>query len=158
MFCSECGKQVEDNAKFCASCGAKQIEQPFELPEGIQTKDNYTNRTQPSNNHYNAPPSHATKVESNSNITIDVNKKSKLAAFLLVLFFGPIGLFYASVKGGVIMCLLIVLTWILVFGGLYGLFSGSQAGAAAGIGLAIILSFIIYIGSIIWAVISTRQS
>lgn len=152
MFCSECGKQVEDNAKFCASCGTKQVEQLFKLPEGVQTTESNSNySTQPSNNHYNAPPSHVT---TNINHTIDVNKKSKLVAFLLVLFFGPIGLFYASVKGGVIMCLLIVLTWILTFG---GLFSGSIAGASAGIGLAIILSFIIYIGSFIWAVVAIEK-
>lgn len=33
MFCSECGKQVEDNAKFCGECGAVQsnVEQTPEI-------------------------------------------------------------------------------------------------------------------------------
>ncbi len=42
MFCSKCGVAVDNDAKFCANCGTKQVEQQFKLPAGIQTTDTHT--------------------------------------------------------------------------------------------------------------------
>lgn len=43
MYCKECGKQIEDNSKFCNFCGAKQkttlIPQPQEKNIGIQDNE-----------------------------------------------------------------------------------------------------------------------
>ena len=38
MFCSECGKEIKDNAKFCSSCGANQT-----LTNSDQSKSNLKN-------------------------------------------------------------------------------------------------------------------
>ncbi len=39
MFCNECGKQVNNEDKFCSNCGTKQGEKLFKLPAGIQMTD-----------------------------------------------------------------------------------------------------------------------
>ena len=51
-------------------------------------------------------------------IIVNSNKKSMIAARLLTLFFGPLGLFYPSVLGGVIMLVInfIVAIFTLGFG------------------------------------------
>ncbi len=33
MFCPNCGSQIDDNSKFCASCGATVVEEPAPQPE-----------------------------------------------------------------------------------------------------------------------------
>ncbi len=150
MFCSECGKQVNNEAKFCANCGTKQDEQLINIPAGIQTTDSYN--TEHSNNHYNAPPSNVTRIESNANHTVDINNKGKLntlVAILLPIFFNSLGLFYASVTGGVVMTSLNVLGLVVLINSspLSVFYSGG------GIGL---FFFGIWFGSIIWAAISTK--
>ena len=47
-----------------------------------------------------------------SKVVIMANQKSVLAAFLLTFFFGPLGLLYASIMGGIIM---IVISAIVAF-------------------------------------------
>ena len=47
--------------------------------------------------------------------------KSKGIGFLLILIFGPIGLFYSTITGGIIMCLLIPVLFLLI------LVSGNEA-------------------------------
>ena len=37
MFCSQCGQQMKDGAKFCAYCGAKAPQQPTRVPAPGQT-------------------------------------------------------------------------------------------------------------------------
>lgn len=48
------------------------------------------------------------------NIVIIGKQKSVGTAFVLALFFGPLGLFYASVVGGAIMFFLAILSWIIL--------------------------------------------
>jgi hypothetical protein len=144
MFCSECEKQVENNAKFCANCGSKQAEELFKLPAGIQTTENY--------NTYSSQPSHVTGVQSNTNHTLDINNKGNLntlIAVLLTLFFNSFGLFYASITGGAVMTLLNIFG-VVVFAASYTIFTP--------IGGWLLFFFGIWFGSILWAVISTKKS
>ena len=64
-------------------------------------------------------------------------QKSVGVALLLAFFFGPLGLLYASVMGGVIM---------LILGVIIGIFT---------LGLGLI---IVWIGSIIWAVVAANNA
>lgn len=47
---------------------------------------------------------------------LQMQKKSMVAAILLSLFFGPLGLFYATIKGGVIMLVLSIVLLFFTFG------------------------------------------
>jgi len=57
--------------------------------------------------------------DTQSNTTIIVNatpEKSVVAAFFLTLLFGPLGLLYASVAGGIIMIILALIIGAVTFG------------------------------------------
>ena len=47
-----------------------------------------------------------TAVPATSKVVVLANQKSVLAAFLLTFFFGPLGLLYASILGGIIMLII----------------------------------------------------
>lgn len=49
-------------------------------------------------------------------IVIQQNQKSKLAAFLLTLFFGPLGLLYSTIEGGITMLFLAIISIALFIG------------------------------------------
>lgn len=42
MICKYCGKEIDDNSKFCNNCGAK-IEKGNEIVDNFHEKNNYTN-------------------------------------------------------------------------------------------------------------------
>ena len=86
-----------------------------------------------------------TQPKSNQSFVVPGKEKSVLAAFLLSFFFGPPGLFYASVKGGIIMFAISVLVFLL------RLITGP------GLILAI-LSLGIWIACMIWAYNAAKQS
>ncbi len=77
------------------------------------------------------------------NTVILMPTKSMGAGILLALFFGPLGLFYSSVWGGLIM---------LVLGGVLAVVGGVLTG---GLGLIPIL-FLIGVVSVIWAAIAVN--
>lgn len=79
-------------------------------------------------------PSHVSS--SHTSVTIVGNRKSVGAAFLLAFFFGPLGLLYASVTGGIVMFLL---AFPLAF-------------FTMGVGY-----LFIHIGCIIWAVVAANN-
>ncbi|AUI88399.1 hypothetical protein BS333_18905 [Vibrio azureus] len=41
---------------------------------------------------------------------MNLNEKSRLVSFLLTLFFGPLGLFYSSIAGALVLCLVAFFT------------------------------------------------
>ncbi|MCG6308974.1 hypothetical protein K6U49_10300 [Vibrio alginolyticus] len=41
---------------------------------------------------------------------MNLNEKSRLTSFLLTLFFGPLGLFYSSLAGGIVLLVVAVLS------------------------------------------------
>jgi len=79
--------------------------------------------------------------------------KSTGIAVLLTFLLGPIGLFYASISGGLIMTFAPILL-VLLF--LVGLFVGSPLILGWSIGLIIIFAATYWLICIIWAIISVR--
>jgi len=73
--------------------------------------------------------------ESPKIVVVNANKKSLVASILLTLFFGPLGLLYSSVSGGIIMIIVTVLISIFT------------------LGLGLLISFPI---CIIWGIIATN--
>lgn len=80
--------------------------------------------------------------------------KSMAASVLLTFFFGPLGLFYASVTGGLILTIIAVIN----YGGA-ALFSLLTFGYGAVIAwpIAALLGFGLWIWAIIWAIIATNE-
>jgi len=75
------------------------------------------------------------------NVTIAPQKKSMAAAVLLTLFFGPLGLLYASIPGGLILLgadLIAIVVSFVTFG------------------IGAILFPIIWLVSIVWAILAVQ--
>ncbi len=51
-----------------------------------------------------------------SKVVVLASQKSVLAAFLLTFFFGPLGLLYASILGGIIMLVISAIVAFFTFG------------------------------------------
>lgn len=73
--------------------------------------------------------------ESKKIVVVSSGEKSMVASILLSLFFGPLGLLYASVTGGIVMLLICIVVGILT------------------VGLGLFITFPI---CIIWAVVATN--
>lgn len=69
-----------------------------------------------------------------------MNQKSVAAGVVLTFFFGGLGLFYASIVGGVVMTILELIAW-----------------ATTLIGIGFLLLPIIHIGCIIWAIVAINN-
>lgn len=80
--------------------------------------------------------------------------KSVGIAILLTFLFGPIGLFYASVSGGLIMTFTPILLLILAF---VGLFQQNELLMSWSVGLLIIFAATFWLINIIWAVIGVNS-
>lgn len=71
-----------------------------------------------------------------------INAKSSGLGVILSLFFGGLGLFYASVMGGIIMTIITVLVWIL---------------ALVTFGIGLILVPVVHLICVIWAVVAIKN-
>ena len=80
--------------------------------------------------------------------------KSIGIAMLLTLLFGPIGLFYASISGGLIMTIIPIIFILLLYAGVLQENSLLMAWTS---GLIIIFILIYWLIILIWAVISVRS-
>jgi hypothetical protein len=80
--------------------------------------------------------------------------KSVGLAILLTFVFGPIGLFYASVSGGLIMTFTPILLALLV---VVGLFQENSLLLGWSFGLLLIFAATFWLINIIWAVVSVRS-
>lgn len=87
-------------------------------------------------------------------ILVARNTKSVGIAILLTLLFGPIGLFYASVLGGVVMTVLPVILILLV---IYGYASDFMPLLGLSVGLLIILYVSYWLIIIAWAILSVNN-
>ena len=68
MFCSVCGKELPDNAKFCGVCGAN-VENPTQTQAPIGTQQT------PPQNFVQSPPSQTTtKPNTQANIKAEISK------------------------------------------------------------------------------------
>ena len=120
MFCSNCGKQNPDNAKFCASCGASFTNTlgPQYAPPPPQPQ--YAPPPQ-----YGAPPAQQTIINMapppvfpGMQAATVVSPKSKMTAALLAFFLGSLGIhrFYAGKIGtGIVLLLLTIIGYVTIF-------------------------------------------
>ena len=97
MFCSNCGKENPDNAKFCAGCGkpiAQAAAQPATAPPVQQTIINM------------APPPQAAPATPAAS---GISPKSRTVTGVLAFFFGWLGIhrFYAGKTGSAIIMLIL---------------------------------------------------
>jgi hypothetical protein len=90
----------------------------------------------------------------NTPFFVSKSTKSVGIAILLTLLFGPLGLFYASVTGGLIMTFTPILLVILV---LVGLFQDNSLLLSWSFGLLIVFAATFWIINIIWAVVSVNN-
>lgn len=101
-FCHNCGTQVSETTKFCPSCGTSYQNTQF------------SQQTVPPP-HPSSPPIQNTPVtHTHQNVVIMGKAKSVGVAFVLAFFFGPLGLLYASVVGGIVM-IIVNLFFVLIF-------------------------------------------
>lgn len=87
-------------------------------------------------------------------ILVTKSTKSVGIAILLTFLFGPIGLFYASVSGGLIMTFTPILLILLT---LVGLFQENSLLLGWSFGLLIVFAATFWLINIIWAVISVTS-
>lgn len=97
-FCPSCGSDTHNEAVICVKCGAGLTQNtdpaPAPPPQPVQ------------NNYYSQP--------NKPNVVIVGKQKSTGTAFLLAFLFGPFGLLYASVTGGIIMIFVGILLFFLI--------------------------------------------
>jgi len=136
-------KNIAANTLVCVKFGdwkaAKDIPEVAELLEWQPTSPSETNWTPPPPQVQNPNMQQFQQQPQPQLQTIVIaglNRKSTGVAFLLSFFFGPLGLFYASVTGGLVMLLLSVVIGIFTLG----------------IGLVFT-----WIGCIIWAMVAVNK-
>lgn len=137
MFCSQCGCALTNEARFCAGCGAKQtspehaIDQVYQAPPQARQSMVRPIGAGPTNpgpaaphpaaprplpNYYQAPQVHVTQQVQVAAPAVIGFPKSVGAALALTFFLGPLGLFYSSVVGGVVMLIASVVFASFTFG------------------------------------------
>ena len=118
MFCSNCGKQNPDNARFCASCGTPFTETPGPQYAPPPPQPQYAPPPQ-----YAAPPAQQTIINMapppvfpGMPAAMAVSPKSKMTAALLAFFLGSLGIhrFYVGKTGsGIVMLILLIVGYII---------------------------------------------
>jgi uncharacterized membrane protein YvbJ len=99
--CHKCGAATHQDAVICIKCG---IKLEGEAPQQISSKQQNSvasifGTSQVSNQATNNNPNRQ------NNVVVIGGQKSMVVAVLLAFFFGPLGLMYASVPGGLILML-----------------------------------------------------
>jgi hypothetical protein len=138
MYCSMCGRPTSKDAQFCAGCGQRvtpaiasgdpQLASPVPRAQHIPTprsSDSVTydqvessihSRPEPPHQ-YSAPPSvHVTQQVQVASPIVIYRPKSVGLALALTFFFGPLGLFYSSVVGGIVMLIASVILAATTYG------------------------------------------
>jgi TM2 domain-containing membrane protein YozV len=103
MFCSNCGKENPNTAKFCAGCGKPIAEAA--APAAAPAQQTIINM---------APPPQAAPA---APAAAGISPKSKTAAALLAFFLGQLGIhrFYAGKVGtGIVMLLLTIIGYATI--------------------------------------------
>lgn len=116
-FCTECGNKVDPGAKFCGGCGAPQaaaIGAPPALPVDVAPATQAAFVGSPLQPQPQQQPPPHTSIH--NTVVMVGGTKSVGVALLLSFFFGPLGLFYATVTGGVVMLIVSFVVALFTFG------------------------------------------
>lgn len=130
MFCSKCGEKINPNDTFCSNCG--------EIINKTSCQDVTSSKC------YVAP-------------TDMTDKKDATVAIIFTFFFGPLGLFYATVRGGITMTIamfVVLMTATILFSDL------EKMGETVAQCLAIIITLVmlaVWVFSMIWAWNAVKQ-
>jgi hypothetical protein len=112
-FCTDCGAKLETASRFCGGCGAAILQGDHssaltKVPPPLQQRaDSPLQAPAPQ-----APPQTAI----HNTVVMVAPTKSVGVALLLAIFFGPLGLFYATVTGGVVMLIVSFLVGLVTLG------------------------------------------
>ncbi|MEA5096958.1 MAG: zinc ribbon domain-containing protein [Burkholderiaceae bacterium] len=113
MYCSKCGKKNHDAAIFCERCGA-------DLPDMLER-----HKKTKGDNSVEQPPWPGVKAHEEAKISTDDNNsnvnavvtsskpKSTDNALVATILLGPIGLFYVTSVGGVVMLVLLLISVLM---------------------------------------------
>jgi hypothetical protein len=112
--CPACGALLGLNDVWCAECGINVSE--IEAADVPAPRVSANGSREPEQ----VGPSPSTGAAATNTMVIVGGTKSVGIAILLGVFFGPLGLLYASVLGGIIMFFVSLIVWIFTFG--FGLF------------------------------------
>lgn len=97
-FCPSCGSDTHNEAVICIKCGTGLV----------QSQPQPASPAPPPVQNYSASP------PNRSNVVIVGKQKSTGTAFILAFLFGPFGLLYASVTGGLIMIFVSIFLFFLI--------------------------------------------
>jgi hypothetical protein len=143
-FCPFCGRQNLITYKYCSECG-------FEIPKAEQ--NSYSNQ------HSGISiPTSMNHQQKNIYVQQKIRtKKSLFLAVMLTIFFGPFGLLYATINGGLTMIFSpIALSSMLFVGFHFGDFLGITAFFGSSIALLFIIPFY-WIICIFWSIIAVSH-
>ena len=112
MYCPKCGAKTPNDASFCTNCGAKLTEQPFQGQNAFEAGQN--NQTNPFT------------WQDNTQQPTEYSDKSKLAAGLLGIFLGVLGIhnFYLGYTGKAVAQLILGIFCLWTVSGIWGLVEG----------------------------------
>ncbi|CAB5038215.1 unannotated protein [freshwater metagenome] len=118
-----------------------QVQQPQQQPQQYQQPQQQPQQAQPPQQQFNQAPQPSGQPQATAVNQIMINnvaavpvgpQKNVAVAILLAFFFGPLGLLYATVQGGLIMLLIAIVSLPFVF-------------------LAAIPQFFVWVGCMVWA-------
>ncbi len=116
MFCSNCGKENPDNAKFCASCGTSIADAPRQQYTTPPPQPQYAPPSQAAvqpPSPYTAPPQQMPQSPfQGAPAVAAVSPKTKATAAILAFFLGTLGIhrFYAGKIGtGIVQLILTII-------------------------------------------------
>lgn len=140
IFCPNCGHPNVANYKYCMRCG-------FELPIAVSTESSL-----PFDNELNTIEQ--VKQETNQKSLIQPKPKDMALALLLAFLFGPFGLLYASISGGLLMIFVpLLLLILLIVGGI----TANLLIIFSSLALLFFGTFFFWLIAIVWAAIAVNN-
>ena len=127
--CPYCAETIKAEAKFCRFCNHDLVtgQSGLPAPTTASPKPSVTD---------------GTVAELSKQLLFLAQKKSIGIAFVLTFFFGPLGMFYSTVEGGIIMLIITTITVMITF------FT---------FGFGLFLMFIVGLVCIIWGMIAASE-